>query len=153
MNIDYFSAAERDLRSLPLLKRSLEILKMRQRDLVSMGAPREASPADLDKPYIDVRTVNDTLGDLLTLSHTKREIKKTTSEIAQIELALSALPDEQREVLTYYYIDGKAADEIAELIHVESEKTVYNIRNRGVMNYALVMYGASARDTRFRGKK
>ena len=153
MNIDYFGAAERDLRSLPMLKRSVEILKIRQRDLVSMGAPRQASAADLDKPYIDARTVNDALGDLLSLSHTKRELKKTTSEIDQIELALSALPDEQRKVLIYYYIDGKSADEIGELIHVESEKTVYSIRNRGIMNYALAMYGASARDVRFRGKK
>ena len=75
MNIDYFRAAERDIQSLPMLKKSLDMLKKRRDYLIKAGAPKSPGTVDFSKPYVDAHTVNDTLGELLALSEATKQIQ------------------------------------------------------------------------------
>ena len=77
MNIDYFRAAEREISSLPLLKKSLPIMRKRLKRLIEAGAPKEPAGVDFSKPYVDSHHVNDTLGELCALVETKNEIYAT----------------------------------------------------------------------------
>jgi RNA polymerase sigma factor (sigma-70 family) len=153
MNIDYFRAAEREISSLPLLKRSLPIMRKRLEGLIEAGAPKEPSGVDFSKPYVDSHHVNDTLGELCALLETQNEIHATEQKIREIEEILEAVPEEQRTVLTLFYEEKLTAEQIAERIHVESEKTVYNIRNKGIATYSILCYGALASRSESSGKK
>ena len=153
MKIDYFRAAEQEISSLPLLKRSLPILKSRLERLKSSGAPKDPGTIDFSKPYVNAHHVNDTLGELFALIETQNEINATEEKIREIEEILDTLPDEQRTVLTLFYIDKLSAAKIAERIFVESEKTVYNIRNKGIATYSVLYYGSLARSMENHGKK
>ena len=97
MNIDYFRAAEREISSLPLLKKSLPIMRKRLERLIEAGAPKEPAGVDFSKPYVDSHHVNDTLGELCALVETKNEIYATEQKIREIE--------EKRGELDYL-IDG-----------------------------------------------
>ena len=108
---------------------------------------------DFSKPYVDSHHVNDTLGELCTLVETKNEIYATEQKIREIEEILEAVPEEQRTVLKLFYIEKLTAEQIAERIYVESEKTVYNIRNKGIATYSILCYGALARSSESGGKK
>ncbi len=147
MNIDYFRAAEREISSLPLLKQSLPIMKKRLERLTLSGAPMEPGGVDFSKPYVDSHHVNDTLGELCALAETRNEIRATEDKIREIESILAALPEDQRTVLKLFYIDKLSAEKIAEKIFVESEKTVYKIRNKGIATYSVLCYGALASAT------
>ena len=151
MSIDYFKAAETTLTNLPLLKKSVGILEKRLERLIQKGAPKEPGSMDFGKPYVSSHDVNDTLNDLLAIQEVQSEISATKAEIREVQAALKELPEEQRKVVMLFYMNGMSAEKIAEKIFVESEKTVYNIRNKGVCNFALLYYGAPAR--RSRGKK
>ena len=151
MSIDYFKAAESTLSNLPLLKKSVGILEKRLERLIQKGAPKEPGSMDFGKPYVSSHDVNNTLNDLLAISEAQREIASTKAEIREIQSALRELPEEQRKVVTLFYMNGMSAEKIAEEIYVESEKTVYNIRNKGVYNFALLYFGVSAQ--RANGKK
>lgn len=153
MKIDYFRAAEQEIASLPLLKCSLPILKNRLERLKASGSPQEPAGVDFSKPYTDSHHVNDTLGELFAIVETQNEIHATEEKIREIEEILEAVPDEQRNVLKLFYIDKLPASKIAERIFVESEKTVYNIRNKGIATYSVLCYGALARGSESRGKK
>lgn len=147
MNINYFKAAEADISSLPKLKRSLELLKKKQARIIESGAPSAPGAIDYTKPYTNSQYVNDTLNELLELSETVRAIDKTERQIAEVEEILAELTNEQRTVLTLYYMERISAEKIAEKIFVESDKTVYNIRNKAIAEYALLAYGAGAKGT------
>jgi len=153
MNIDYFRAAERELSSLPLLKSSLPILQKRLDRLIEAGAPKEPGGIDFSKPYVNSHYVNETLSELCDLAETQKQIIATKQKIREIEEILEAVPKDQRTVLKLFYIEKLTAEQIAERIYVESEKTVYNIRNKGVATYALLCYGALARNSESGGKK
>lgn len=145
MKLDYFKAAETAIASLPDLKRSIPLLEKRLARLTEAGMPREPSGVDFTKSYVDSHHVNDTLSELLAITETQREISTTKAEIAEIEKVLSELPEDQRRVVTLFYIDKLSAAVIAERIFVESEKTVYKLRNKGVANFAVLYYGALAK--------
>lgn len=143
MHINYFKAAEEDISSLSKLRRALEILRKKRAKIINSG-PSEPPGIDYSKPYVDSHFVNDTLNELLELTETERAIAETESKIAEIEEILAELPEEQRKVLTLFYAEGLSAENIAEQIFIESVKTVYNIRNRAIAEYALLSYGAPA---------
>jgi len=145
MQIDYFKAAETTISSLPNLKRSIPLLEKRLARLTEAGVPKEPSGVDFTKSYVDSHHVNDTLNELLAVAETQREINATQAEISEIEKALSELPEDQQKVVTLFYIDKLSATAIAERLFVESEKTVYKIRNKGVANFAVLYYGALAK--------
>lgn len=153
MNLDYFKAAERDISSLPLLKKSIDIMKKRQERLIQKGAPREPAGIDFEKPYSDSKSVNDTLGELLAIAELRNEIRDTQEEIAEIEAVLAEIPNDLKTVIELFYMRSMSAEKIAEKIYVESEKTVYNLRNKGVAMFAVIYYGAAAKKTEKLGKK
>lgn len=145
MKLNYFKAAEQDIESLHTLKKALEHLYSKKvRLLQNIEQPGEIKSVDLSKPYIDSHYVNDTLNEVLGFAEVIQEINSTEEEIRHIETLLSELTDEQQKVLTMFYIDHLSAERIAEAINVESDKTVYNIRNKALMQYAVLSYGAKA---------
>lgn len=142
MNLNYIKAAEQDIRSLRILKKSLEILNRKRKQLIDSGKPADIKAIDCSKPYTDTHYANDTLNDLLCVCEVNTEIMATEKEIEHIESILAELEKEQYIVLTLFYINNLSALDIAEKIGVESEKTVYNIRNKALMKYCLLSYGA-----------
>ena len=83
MNIDYFRAAEREISSLPLLKKSLPIMRKRLERLIEAGAPKEPAGVDFSKPYVDSHHVNDTLGELCALVETKTRSTRRSKKSAR----------------------------------------------------------------------
>lgn len=153
MNIDYFKAAEREISSLPLLEKSIPIMQNRLERLINSGAPKSPGGVDFSKPYVDSHHVNDTLGELCAIAETQVEINATRDKVREIEGILDMIPEEQRTVLKLFYIEKLTAEKIAERIYVESEKTVYNIRNKGIATYSILCYGARAVTSESGGKK
>ncbi len=145
MKLNYFKAAEQDIMSLPVLRKSLVFLDRKRQRLINKGAPSEIGAIDHTKPYSSSSFVNDALNEILGLSEISQEITDTEEEIQHIEAVLAELLDEQRKVLTMFYINNLPAERIAEAIFVESDKTVYNIRNKALMQYAVLSYGARAK--------
>lgn len=145
MRLNYFKAAEQDISSLPTLQKSIAFLEKKRQRLVDSGKPSEPGAIDYSKPYTDSHFVNDTLNELLSVAECSAEIEETKEEIQHIEAILGELQEEHRKVLTMFYIDKMPADKIAEKIYVESDKTVYNIRNKALAQYALLSYGARAK--------
>ncbi len=142
MKLNYFKAAEEEISSLNDLKRSLEVLRKRQNRIIAEGAPHLPVAIDYSKSYTNAAYVNNTLNELLELSETERAISATERKIQEIELILDMLSEEQRKVLTMFYIEKQPAETIAEELSYEAVKSVYNIRNRAVAAYALIACGA-----------
>jgi len=76
MWINYFKAAEDELRSLPKLKKSIEILKRKKERIAESGAPSEPVGVDYTKPYVNSAYVNDTLNEILEMQEIERAIAR-----------------------------------------------------------------------------
>lgn len=144
MKINYFKAAEEEIASLPLLEKSLQMLKAKQQRIIAEGEPHIPTGIDYSKPYADITYINNTLNDLLELSEVTRAIATTERHITDIKLTLAELPEEYRQVLTFFYIDNLPAEKVAEKMFIEAAKTVYNLRNRAIAQYVLLEYGVYA---------
>ena len=142
--MNYFKAAEQDLSAVPVLKKALTNLKRRQDRLSKSGCPPEDMKIDYSKPYVDTKEVNDTLAEMISLTEVKREIKDTESKIEEIEEVLNQLKKEHKIILVMWYIEKRGKDAITETLNYESNKSIYNLRNRAVAEFALLYYGAGA---------
>lgn len=142
--MNYFKAAEQVLSSVPTLKRALENLEHRKQRLIESGSPREPGAIDYSKPFTDSHYVSDTLNELLELSECTRNIENTRREIAYIEGVIEQLSEEHKKIVVLWYIEKRSKEQIAEALFVESNTTIYNLRNRAVAEFALLYYGSSA---------
>lgn len=144
VNLDYIKAAEADIRNLPYLKKSKEMLeKRRSFILLKNDGKADAAPPDFDDPYISERKINGALNDALALAEISAEIISADHEIEMIERTLGLLPEDERTVLIMFFQQGMNANQIGEKMYFESEKTVYRIRNRALYHYCLLYYGIS----------
>lgn len=142
--MNYFKAAEQVLASVPTLKRALENLERREQRLIESGAPREPGAIDYSKPFTDSHYVSDTLKELLELTECSKNIAATRAEIAYIEGIIEQLSAEHKKIVVMWYIEKRSKEQIAEALFVESNTTVYNLRNKAVAEFALLYYGSSA---------
>ena len=142
--MNYFKAAEQVLSSVPDLERSLENLERRKERLLSEGSPRGVAELDFDKPFVDTRYINKTLTEALSLSECARCIDKTRSDIEEIREVIGQLPDEQRQLVSLWYVEKKPKEEIMQSMEIYSNSTIYAKRNKAVAAFALLYYGSPA---------
>ncbi|HAN20412.1 MAG: hypothetical protein A2Y15_08650 [Clostridiales bacterium GWF2_36_10] len=142
--MNYFKAAEQDLSSIPVLKRSLENLKKRKERLLNSGCPSENVIIDYTKPYVDSSFVNETLNDLIQLSQVNKEIANTEAKIAEFDDVINQLDKEHKTIITMWYIEKQSKEAIADKMHFQKRDSIYSLRNKAVAQYALLYYGANA---------
>lgn len=71
----------------------------------------------------------------------KRRLKTVTRAIRRVELALSAVSEEEARVLRSAYIENRNMDDIAGCEHV-SRATAYRLRDSALINFTRAFYGA-----------
>lgn len=142
--MNYFKAAEQVLSSVPTLKKALENLERRKAQLTESGTPQKVGAIDYSKPFTNSHYVNDTLNELLGLSECTRNISETKRELDYIDSVLSQLTEENKKIISLWYIEKRSKQEIMEELYIESLTTIYNLRNKAVAEFALLYFGASA---------
>ena len=133
--MNYFKAAEQLLAALPELERAVENLKHREDRI------------DYAKPFADVTSINDTLSEMLALTEVQRNRHKTESQIAEIKRILAQMEAEHQALIRMWYVERMPKESIMQSMCIESLKTVYNLRNRAVAQFALLYFGAPALDS------
>lgn len=142
--INYFAEAEKTLRARGYLDAALANLERRKDRIISRGKPSEYSAPDFSKPYSSTSAVNDALSDCFELAEVMREIKETEEERGEIDRVLGQLADDDREIVTLWYIERKSKEEIAAAVNYASATSVYDLRNKAVAQFALLFFGAGA---------
>lgn len=142
--MNYFKEAERVLMSRRNLERSLENLNRRLQHTIRNGAPHEIGGIDYSKPYAKESAVNDTMKDCLDVIEIKKEIADTETEIKMIDDVISQLSEKSKQVLTFWYVEGKTKDEIREALGKDGSTTIYSTRNKAIGEFAVLYFGAGA---------
>ncbi len=142
--INYFSAAEDTLRARGYLETALKNLERRKERIIAHGGPAGYPSPDFSKPYASTSAVNDTLAECLELAEVAREIADTREKIREIDEVLSQMDEAEREVIRLWYIERKSKEEIAEAVNYASTRSIYDLRNTAVAQFALLYFGAGA---------
>lgn len=142
--INYFEAAEKTLRSRGTLKNALENLERRRERIIAQSGPAGYPSPDFSKPYASVGAVNDALSACLELAEVTKEIERTKEVVAEIDRVIEQLEPEAREIVRLWYIDRKSKEEIAGAVDYASTRSIYDLRNTAVAQFALLYFGAGA---------
>lgn len=76
-----------------------------------------------------------------SISDEKKRLKDVNRAIRRVELALSAVSEEEARILREAYIENRNMDEIAGKEHV-SRATAYRLRDSALINFTRAFYGA-----------
>ena len=133
--INYFEAAEKTLRARGLLETALGNLERKKERILRYGAPSEYPSADMSKPYTGAKSVNDALADCLELAEVMRE---------EIDDVLAQMDEADARILRLWYIERKSKEEIAEAVCYASPTSIYDQRNKALVRFALLYFGAGA---------
>lgn len=142
--INYFGAAEDTLRARGYLETAIKNLERRKERIIAHGGPAGYPSPDFSKPYASTSAVNDTLAECLELAEVAREIAVTREKIREIDEVLAQMDAEEREVIRLWYIERKSKEEIAEAVNYASTRSIYDLRNTAVAQFALLYFGAGA---------
>lgn len=143
--INYFEAAEKTLRARGLLEVALGNLERKKERILRYGAPSEYPSADMSKPYTGAKTVNDdALADCLELTEVMREIQVTRDKVEEIDAVLAQMEEGDAHILRLWYIERKSKDKIAEAVCYASPTSIYDQRNKALVRFALLYFGAGA---------
>lgn len=138
--INYFEAAEKTLRARGLLETALGNLERKKERILRYGAPS----ADMSKPYTGAKSVNDALADCLELAEVMREIQVTRDKVEEIDDVLAQMDEADARILRLWYIERKSKEEIAEAVCYASPTSIYDQRNKALVRFALLYFGAGA---------
>lgn len=128
------AAVERELRALPALKARLASLEAEMAAVPAVraaGVPQVRHEPRAGDPVAKVAEERERL---------RQQADELRLRIRQVELALEALPQEQRMVIEGYYIQGKPRVEIEAELSI-STKTFWRLRSRGLEVVAYVLFG------------
>lgn len=84
------------------------------------------------------------LNNIIKRERLKTNIAATEAWLTLIENGLRALTDQQRDILTEFYINRNPGhvERLAERYHIEKSK-VYNQKNQALYDFTLLMYGVT----------
>lgn len=142
--INYFEAAEKTLRARGLLETALGNLERKKECILRYGAPSEYPSADMSKPYTGAKSVNDALADCLELAEVMREIQVTRDKVEEIDDVLAQMDEDDARILRLWYIERKSKDEITKAVCYSSTSSLYDLRNKALVRFALLYFGAGA---------
>lgn len=139
--INYFEAAENSPRS-RLARDGFRQSRAEKERILRYGAPSEYPSADMSKPYTGAKSVNDALVDCLELAEVMREIQITRDKVEEIDGVLAQMDESDARILRLWYIERKSKDEIAEAVCYASPTSIYDQRNKALVRFALLYFGA-----------
>lgn len=142
--INYFGEAEKTLRARGYLDGAIKNLERRRERIIARSSPAGLPSPDFSKPYASTGAVNDVLADCLELAEVSREIGETKAEIAEVDEILGQLGKREQEIIRLWYIERKSKEEIAEAVKYASTRSIYDLRNKAVAEFALRYFGAGA---------
>lgn len=142
--INYFNAAENTLRSRSMLEKALKNLMRRQERIMRHNSPSGYPSLDTSKPYTSTKSVNDALTDCIEIAEVAREINRTKEKIDEIDSVLQQLDPQDAELLRLWYIERESKEEIAEQVNYASRTSIYDLRNKAVVGFAVLYFGADA---------
>lgn len=142
--INYFKSAERLLLERGNLDRALANIEHRLERAVRETAPSGIASIDYSKTYVSQSDTADALSVCLAVAELTREISTTKETIKEIDDVLAQLSDEDAEILSAWYIEGKTKSDIAEQFSYSSRTSIYDLRNKAVAAFALLYFGAAA---------
>ena len=127
-----------------LLETALGNLERKKERILRYGAPSEYPSADMSKPYTGAKSVNDALADCLELAEVMREIQVTRDKVEEIDDVLAQMDEDDARILRLWYIERKSKDEITEAVCYSSTSSLYDLRNKALVRFALLYFGAGA---------
>ena len=96
----------------------------------------------MSKPYTGAKSVNDALADCLELAEVMREIQVTRDKVEEIDDVLAQMDEADARILRLWYIERKSKEEIAEAVCYASPTSIYDQRNKALVRFALLYFGA-----------
>ena len=84
------------------------------------------------------------LADCLELAEVMREIQVTRDKVEEIDDVLAQMDEDDARILRLWYIERKSKDEITEAVCYSSTSSLYDIRNKALVRFALLYFGAGA---------
>ena len=145
--INYFEAAEK---TRGLLETALGNLERKKERILRYGAPSEYPSADMSKPYTGAKSVNDALADCLDLLKAPcfpEAAEQAGDEVVACLPSIRSAPDlveDDARILRLWYIERKSKDEITEAVCYSSTSSLYDLRNKALVRFALLYFGAGA---------
>ncbi len=73
-----------------------------------------------------------------------RQIAYTTAKIDEVENVIDQLSADYKKIIKMWYIQKKPKEVVMRAFNYCSLKSVYDIRNRAVSQFALLYFGADA---------
>jgi len=142
--INYFDAAEKTLRSRGMLETALDNIERRKERIIRNSGPSGYPSSDFSKTYTSTKDVNDALSECLELAEVMREIQVTRDKVEEIDDVLAQMDEDDARILRLWYIERKSKDEITEAVCYSSTSSLYDLRNKALVRFALLYFGAGA---------
>lgn len=143
--MNYIKEAETLLWYYHDLHKSLENMQSKIGKLISSAGPRELTSVVLDETGVKSGRVDNTLNILYEIQVLTDGIKKTETELNNVNTILDELskdPDCElfSKVLRMWYIERIPQDDIANELDY-SRRSVFNIRSKAIRKLAVRLYG------------
>ena len=91
-----------------------------------------------------VDSPEEALTDCLELAEVMREIQVTRDKVEEIDDVLAQMDEDDARILRLWYIERKSKDEITEAVCYSSTSSLYDLRNKALVRFALLYFGAGA---------
>ena len=150
--MNYIKECEEILKSHRKLYFALQTLEKRKNKLIIKGIPAEISGIDYSKPSIQKFDYSeDAMKDIYELLDINAQINETKEEMNLVNNILEDIEKEKEELCRFlklkYITDYKISlGEIAKVLGYsqESTKTIYNLKNEALKEFAIRYFGARA---------
>ena len=83
-------------------------------------------------------------GTRVCIAEVMREIQVTRDKVEEIDDVLAQMDEDDARILRLWYIERKSKDEITEAVCYSSTSSLYDLRNKALVRFALLYFGAGA---------
>lgn len=150
--MDYIKESEEILKNHRKLNNALNNLNTRKHKLFLKGVPQDIRGIDYSRPAIQhTDYAESTINQMLEMIEINKQIAETQEEMQLVDNILKAIKEEDKELekflrLKYITEYKKSMAEIADVLGYskESRKTIYNIKDRALKEFAIRYFGAVA---------
>jgi DNA-directed RNA polymerase specialized sigma24 family protein len=112
--------------------------------ILYQSCPKDIGAASNDITGVFAARPVNTFQEIFELSRWKEVKKRSDEEIKHIEELLAGLDERERKVLKMWYVDKMSVTDIAADMNFSERKSVYNLKNRALKNFSVILFGISA---------
>lgn len=146
MKADYYKGTEKILYNYNYLKANLEIKLKELHEIqlddgvsgINYEGVSTCKTYKISQPVEDIAILN-----LEMINSIKQNIKKLKSKINSIEMSLSLLSDEEREIIQMKYFDSMNWPQISSKVNM-SERHAQRIKNNAINKMKVGLFGITA---------